>query len=149
LLIISIQDAFANVKLGNGIGLSEAQGLDDYASPSACVLLRAKDEKDDWRRIPAEALNLCNSSLSFFDAEGMRFHLPAYLIADLLGTYGFGMAFCLTHLDDDGIRKFAMLSKPQRCAIRAYLLHIAEEDDTQFYRPQILRALDEYWTESN
>ena len=52
-----IQDAFAGVKLGNGVGLMQAQGLDDYADSATCASYRASDEKDDWRRISPEALN--------------------------------------------------------------------------------------------
>src|SRR5688500_17196676 len=80
-----IREAFAGVKLGNGIGLQEAQGIDDYADKETCARYRAGDEKEDWTRIPAEELSRCNSSLSFFDAEGMRFHLPAFLVAELQG----------------------------------------------------------------
>lgn len=73
-LIERIQKAFAGVRLGNGVGLWQAQGLDDYASEEKCAEYRANDEKDDWRRISVNDLCQCNSSLCFFDAEGMRFH---------------------------------------------------------------------------
>ena len=142
----TIREAFAGVTLGDGIGLQQAQGIDDYEPPATCARLRASDEKDDWTRIPAEELNCCNSSLSFFDAEGMRFHLPAYLIADLQGQYRFGMAFSLTHMSDYNISQFALLSAQQRSAVRAFLLHIAESEDYEFERSDILRALDDYWT---
>jgi len=141
-----IEDAFAGVTLGNGIGLQQAQGLDNYADPETCALYRANDEKDDWHRISTEELNRCYSSPCFFDAEGMRFHLPAYLIADLQGEYNFGMDFTLTHLDDYSIGQFVLLSDKQREAVRAFLLHIAEEEDYEFGRPNILHALKEYWT---
>jgi hypothetical protein len=142
----AIEAAFAGVTLGGGVGLQEAQGLDDYADAATCAAYRANDEKDDWHRIPAEALQHCNSSLSFFDAEGMRFHLPAYLLADLRDDYGFGMAFCLTQTSDYD-RYFSLLSDAQRRAVRAFLLHILDEPDYQFDRPHIIRALDDYWTE--
>jgi hypothetical protein len=142
----AIEDAFAGVTLGGGVGLQEAQGLDDYEDAATCAAYRANDEKDDWHRIPAEALQHCNSSLSFFDAEGMRFHLPAYLLADLRDDYGFDMAFCLTQTSDYN-RYFCLLSEAQRRAVRAFLLHILDEPDYQFDRPHILRALDDYWTE--
>lgn len=141
-----IESAFAGVTLGDGVGLQEAQGLDDYADAETCAAYRANDEKENWHRIPAEALQRCNSSLSFFDAEGMRFHLPAYLLADLRGDYGFGMAFCLTQTSDCD-RYFRLLSDAQRRAVRAFLLHILDDPDYQFDRPHILRALDDYWTE--
>ena len=141
-----IEAAFAGVTLGGGVGLQEAQGLDDYADAATCAAYRAGDEKDDWHRISAGALCRCNSSLSFFDAEGMRFHLPAYLVADLRGDYGFGMAFCLTQISDYD-RYFRLLSDAQRKAVRSFLLHILDDRDYEFDWPHILRALDEYWTE--
>ncbi len=76
----------------------------------------------------------------------MRFHLPAYLLADLHDDYGFGMAFCLTQTGDFDCY-FSLLSDAQRRAVRAFLLHILDEPDYQFDRPHILRALDDYWTE--
>lgn len=142
----AIETAFAGVKLGGGVGLWQAQGIDDHADAGTCAAYRAKDEKKDWRCIPTKALRECNSSLSFFDAEGMRFHLPAYLIADLRGEYGFGMAFCLAHLSDHSIGKFVLLSPEQRAAVRLFLLHILEDRDHKLDRPHIQLALAEYWT---
>ena len=81
-----VRRAFYGVTLGNGVGLLHGQGLDYYADRQTLAQYRAKDEKLDWTRIGVTELNRCHSSLSFFDAEGMRFHLPAYLIADLEGT---------------------------------------------------------------
>ncbi len=138
--------AFSGVTLGGGVGLGEAQGLDGYEDEAARAARRRQDEKDDWRFIRPADLNRCNSSLSFFDAEGMRFHLPAFLLADLDGVYEFGMAFHLTHLDSYGIRQFSLLSPEQRAAVRSYLQHISTEDEYAFERPAILRALVEYWT---
>ena len=140
-----IHEAFAGVKLENGVGLRQAQGLDDYEGEQTCALYRADDEKQDWSRIPVDELNRCNSSLSFFDAQGMRFHLPAYLIADLRGLYNFGMAFSLTHLSDHRKSQFELLSPEQRKAVRAFLLHILNDPGYQFERPQIHKALNEYW----
>lgn len=139
-----IREAFAGVTLGSGIGLQQAQGIDDHEDEATCARYRASDEQEDWTRIPVSELNRCNSSLSFFDAEGMRFHLPAYLIADLQGTYNFGMAFCLTE-SHDYARYFGLLSDAQRKVVREFLLHICEKPDYKFDRPYIIRALEEYW----
>jgi hypothetical protein len=140
-----IREAFAAVKLGNGIGLQEAQGIDDYADKETCASYRDGDEKEDWRRIPSEELCRCNSSLSFFDAEGMRFHLPAYLVAELKGQYGFDLAFHLTHLWDYSIAKFALFNSEQRGAVRAYLRHLAADPGYESDWPHIQRALEGYW----
>ena len=95
-----------------------------------------------------EALNWCFSSLSFFDAEGMRFHLPAFLIADLKGEYQFGMDDHLAHMSDLSISQFASLTTAQRSAVRAFLFHIMDDPDYQFGRVEIEKALQEYWTPS-
>lgn len=79
-LIQNIEEAFKSVKLEDGIGLWEAQGHDDRLTDEACLKLRAKDEKENWHNIPVLNLYKCNSSLSFFDAKGMRFHLPVFLL---------------------------------------------------------------------
>lgn len=83
-LINKIQYAFKEVRLDNGIGIWEAQGLDNYASESEILSLRKKDERDDWNKITYQDLADCESSLSFFDAKGMRFCLPKFLIFDIL-----------------------------------------------------------------
>ncbi|MGQ0799279.1 MAG: DUF6714 family protein [Pseudomarimonas sp.] len=140
-----VREAFSQVTLGEGVGLWQAQGLDGYESEEALAVHRASDEKVEWSRIPAQALNECNSSLSFFDAEGMRFHLPAYLLADLDGLYGFGMTFCLTNISEWRQERFVLLSPSQRDAVRAYLEYMYEEDQYSPDRPNILRALEEYW----
>ena len=49
--------------------------------------LRAKDEKTDWRRIPADDLNHCNAAPSFLDARGLYFHTPAFMTAELRGDF--------------------------------------------------------------
>lgn len=139
---VAIQAAFADVRLGSGVGLREAQAIDDYETTLTRAACRDDDEKVDWRRISVKDLNECNSSLSFFDAEGMRFHLPAFLIADLDGEYRFGMAFCLTQCLDE---RFALLSRAQAEVVREYLRFIEEEPDYEFEREHIRRALEEFW----
>lgn len=79
-LIKQINQAFKNVKLEDGIGLWEGQGRDDYLSPEECRKLRERDEKEDWSKILVLNLYKCSSSLSFFDAKGMRFHLPQFML---------------------------------------------------------------------
>jgi hypothetical protein len=89
-------------------------------------------------------LNRCASSLSFFDAEGMRFHLPAYLIADLEGTLEQDVVFHLTCFDQRELSWLMALSDAQRDAVREYLLlQLRRSDD--FIRPRIEKALAEYW----
>ena len=142
-----IKKAFSGVTLGDGIGLREAQGLDDHEDAEACATYRASDEKDDWSRISIDELNACYSSLSFFDAQGMRFHVPAFLIADLNGGYLQDLSFQLAFLNDYSIAQYALLSPAQRKAVRIYLQFILDDERHAISHPHIVRALDEYWTD--
>jgi hypothetical protein len=140
-----IQKVFHGVTLGNGVGLLEGQGLDDYADEATRKAYRERDEKQDWTRIPAEALNRCNSSLSFFDAEGMRFHLPAFMIAELNGDLNVSCVYHLAHLHDYAKNKLVTLSREERRAVREFLLLVRDAPDYEFDRPQIEQALSDYW----
>ena len=144
-LIAEIIEAFQGVTLGDGVGLWEGQGLDDYEDAATCAKYRQKDEKDDWLAIPSDDLFRCNSSLSFFDAKGMRFHLPAYLISALRGEDDDWAIFHLTHLDEHGRSKFIKLSPRQREVVRKYLLFMRDDVDCLFDRPNIDKALKTYW----
>ena len=141
-----IRDAFHGVTLGNGVGLWQGQGLDDYADAKTIAAYRERDEKNDWPSISVDQLNRCHSSLCFFDAEGMRFHLPAFLLADLAGELSCGMDITLAYLEDYRINQFALLTDQQRRAVRTFLLLLEKKAD-EFVRPHIERALLEYWIE--
>lgn len=149
-----IQSAFRDVRLGDGIGLYEGQGLDQYSGAATIAEYRSKDERIDWSRISTEDLKNCYSSLSFFDAPGMRFHLPAYLIADLEGKINVDVLFHLIYQEDGALSRFALLSPAQRRAVREYLLlmrkRICSTSPSDMQDPlveSIDNALDRYWTE--
>jgi hypothetical protein len=143
-----IQKAFGDVTLGDGVGLRQGQGLDDYASSETIAKYRCKDEKHDWSRIPTSELNSCQSSPAFFDAAGKRFHLPAYLIANLGGTLSQDIIFYLCY---DAKSWFAALNDLQRNAVREFLLLRLSDGKREFElkRPMvemIEKALVEHWT---
>jgi Family of unknown function (DUF6714) len=139
-----IEEAFSGVILGDGVGIREAYGLDDYADADTLAILRAQDERVDWRRLLDKPANLRNS-MSFLDAEGMRFHLPAALIAEIRDP-GWGIEYSLIHIDEHQRSKFALLSHAQRVAVCRFLEFIAAHPDYTSDRPEILNALTEYWT---
>jgi hypothetical protein len=125
-IIREICSAFEGVKLGNGVGLFEGQALDGYASPEVQAVARARDEMTDWNRLSVAHLNECSSSLSFFDAEGMRFHLPAFIIADIEGNFSQGLEFYLMDIDCANGR-YALLSERQRAAVQRYIAFVNDE----------------------
>lgn len=142
----AIDRAFADVQLGDGIGLYEAQGIDDYASEEDCAGYRAKDEKSDWRRIKLEDLNRCNSSLSFFDATGMRFHLPAFMRADLGENVDFDLIYHLA-LSSQIEEKQALLNDDQRAVVIEYLKLKLDDDYHSHEWDAIFDALLGYWNQ--
>lgn len=85
-LVQQIEKAFAGVTLEDGVGLFESQALDDRLMPEQCAMIRANDEKHDWHKITVLDLYRCTTCLSFFDAKGMRFHLPQIMLYTL-GVY--------------------------------------------------------------
>ena len=100
-LIRQISQEFAGVQIEGGIGLLEADALDNYASEAECAELRQRDERSDWRNIDTESLNRYYVAPSYFDARGFVFHLPAFLIAEFKDQYGYGFIDRL--IDDHGL----------------------------------------------
>jgi len=143
-LIEIIKKAFAHVKLEDGIGLWEAQAIDDYEPKLIQEEKRATDEKEDWTSISHQDLQRCHSSLSFFDAKGMRFHLPAFLVASINEQVD-DPVFHLIHLDCYAKSKLTELSFEQRGAVSTYLAWCLEHNEYEFEKLTIQKVLDEYW----
>jgi len=140
-----IRDAFEGVPLGDGVGLYQAQGIDDHDSVEVCQSLRHGDEKDDWQRITSEDLNKCYSSLSFFDAAGMRFHLPAYLLAEIDGDYKFDLAMDFIDMSDHTMKQFSLLTAQQKGAVADYLRFIQDQPGHWLDVHKIDFALECFW----
>lgn len=144
-----IRDAFSGVTLEDGIGLLQGQEIDDYADIKTQLAARDHDEKQDWTRIPVDRLNAAHSSLCFFDPKGMRFHLPAYLIADLTGKLEQGIFFHLTYTGDNARSAFSAFTADQRHAVHQFLLvHLAtlDEPNYEFQHSSVEQAIAEYWS---
>jgi len=139
-----ITSAFLGVSLGAGIGLWEAQAIDDYETKEIQNKSRERDKKQDWRLLEYGDLQRCHSSLSFFDADGMRFHLPAFIIGSIRNEVDDPL-FHLIQLDEYSISKLQTLSNIQRKSVVMYLEWCLENDDYKFDHPSIRMALNEYW----
>ena len=143
-VVAQIEDAFANTKLGNGIGLFEANGLDDYASDEELRRLRASDEKSDWQRISVADLAKCYCSPAFFDPQGFVFHLPAFLIAELNDKHFYGFIDRLYAIEEHPEGWRALLTSEQRDAIIATLELVREHPDYQHEMDDIDASLERY-----
>ncbi len=143
-LINNITNAFSGVELGDGVGLLQAQAMDDWEPEDVQEKSRQNDEKKDWQSIKYEALDECRSSLSFFDEDGMRFHIPAYIIGSILDEVD-DPIFHLTQLDDFGASRFSSLNQKQKESIIMYLHWCIAQEEYSFDIPSIKRALNEFW----
>ncbi|MDA0781817.1 MAG: hypothetical protein PQ612_02555 [Rickettsiales bacterium] len=144
-LINEIITAFSGVVLGKGIGLWEAQAIDDYETEEVRQEKRKNDEKMDWSRLLGYSeLQRCHSSLSFFDADGMKFHLPVFMIGSIKKEVD-DPIFHLTSLDEYSQSRFTTLNLEQRKAVVSYLNWCLKNDDYQYDHPPIERAINEYW----
>lgn len=88
-VLAGIEAAFGKVRLGDGIGLREAEVVDDwgedpdlYRSHEQRAAARAIDlATPRWQDIPADQIrNQCgHNALNFTNPEGYRFLLPAFM----------------------------------------------------------------------
>jgi hypothetical protein len=141
-----VRTAFQGVSLGQGVGLLQAQGLDDYADERTLAAYRAQDEQRDWSAISVDDLDQCSSSLCFLDDKGMRFHLPAYLVAELQSSLNRSdVLFHLVYADPDALTRFDALSATQDEAVRQFLFMRLADKRYEFQRPMIEAALKNYW----
>ncbi len=156
LLLDRIDRAFAGVELGDGVSLHETQVLDNYGTAEERRAAREPDEKHDWHRLIDDPdlpthLGIGYGGLSFLDAEGIRFHLPACLarvvrdpegprIGDLTESLG----YLLSRPTDYDAERLALLNTEQRACVRDVLVYFREVmvmgDD------ELDEAIDGYWS---
>lgn len=179
-LLRMIEDAFREVELGDGVSLHQTIVIDQYGCNCEEAERQAEaDERHDWRKLidDPELLNVRGvGGLSFYDAPGLRFHLPAYMSAivkydwpvvtyeadkptldinpeeyaafELIADVAGDIEFQLTHLNDYQRERFFILNGAQRQCICAYLAYI--RDTTAEFRilddDGIDRAIENYWS---
>ena len=127
----------------------EAELADDYGEESERNRLRKHDTYQSWREIADEVIATFDSVLSFFDPEGFRFHLPAYMTwtVRFSETWDSNTAdstlFAVTRvppaaeLDSWQSERFGRFDAPQRRAIAAFLRYMAAHHDDQDARAAI------------
>lgn len=117
-----IHQAFAGVELGGGIGLIQGDYLDTGVSEEVSRGLAARDERHDWTRLADAALNHCAAALSFTDAEGYRFLVPAFMCCELRGRmWNCVFVTCREDSAEWCLTKTALLNQEQRRAMEAYV----------------------------
>lgn len=140
-VLLAIESAFAEVRLGDGVSLRETLALDNYWPDEKRQTLRESSEKEDWRHVVGdpELTRLAHvGGLAFFDAQGMRFHLPAYLTLavnrfddpaadDVLES----LMYTLTKPGVESDSRFSLLSPGQRVCVGRVLSHLRRTYELQ------------------
>lgn len=153
-LLTAIEDVFRGVELGSGISLHETVVIDNYGDSAERTAARLPDEKCDWQRLvsdPELARIAGVGGLSFYDAPGLRFHLPAYLS---LAVIDFDRAdaghvleilmFTLTHFSEYNVGRLSILSAPQRQCVRDVLAFLRAEYELE--SAELDEAIAGYWS---
>lgn len=147
LLILKLQEAFRDVKLGNGVGLYEALEIDSYSRDEMREKARERDEKDNWERLGPNELRGTLVALGYLDPEGMRFYLPAYLRAEIISPFIDDLLPTLVitvRLNaEDG--PLSLLTDSQRAVVRDCLIHIMQERTDSPDEDVICQAVQETW----
>lgn len=154
-LIQDIEAAFGEVLLENGIGIYEADALDNYADQKEIEKERARD-RDSWQRwqdIPDQIMDSCYSVLCFVDPKGMKFLLPAFMIFTLK-NYDISNSASLDstiYALDMGLEGFDgnadLLNIAQKSAIAKFLKYmVLEAGDNYIDAYAASRAYELHWS---
>lgn len=145
-LIAEITAAFDGVQREDGITLHEAQALDDYRAyddPShpARVEARAIDKETRWQDVPSEDIAEGYNVLSFIDAKGFRYYIPALLVWFLTSEEDSNTYDSVMHFLDEDYEEYdglylphvSILNHAQSKAIAHFLVYEAAEIERYFF----------------
>ena len=124
-LVGRIRAAFAGVDVGEDTTLYLSGAAEDSYQPEAYQAhLRAHEERQDWQRIPPAVLFCAHDCLCYLQAEGVRFLLPAYMVADLQypaahWSQDFGLNYALFSTWSG--EKLEQLNEAQRACVTDYV----------------------------
>lgn len=76
-LLDLIKKAFDGVERGDGVTIHQATVIDDYGTEEEFVAARKLDTENRWQDVPDSALADNPHALTFLDAAGFRYYLPA------------------------------------------------------------------------
>jgi hypothetical protein len=135
-LMALVFEAFDGVQLEGGVSLHKTIYEDNYGDITKAVALAIeKDETKDWKKLinSPQLLKVVGiGGISFFDAKGLRFHLPAYLCTAFEHPYAditASLLFTLTHKSDYNDKRLSLLNPLQKKCIGEILLYFRKLED--------------------
>ena len=164
-LIAEIERVFADVTREGGVSISEADVIDDYGSEEEQAAARASDTDTHWSQLDPERQDPGGSALSFMDAIGFRYYLPACMVFTLRhGFVGLEHPDCIewngydsipfhaadicsktTHTAKLTAEQFSLFDEGQRRAVARFLAFNAEWSWDEIDRRLEVEALSGYW----
>lgn len=154
-IVAMIDEAFADVKLGNGLTIQQREAIDGYQSAEEIEAARKRDPETRWQDIAREKIGCYGTTLVFLDPESIRFHLPAFM------RYGmwcwqkeenFSRADMVLYSLDGGPNStgyfsdaFEILNDSQKQTVAAFLKFVSLVDD--IYGGDAEKGLDNGWAQ--
>jgi hypothetical protein len=153
-LLNAIERAFNEVELGEGVSLHETVVIDNHGSTQERQAARLGDERCDWRRLigdPEVGRIGYVGGPCFYDAAGLRFHLPAYLS---LAVTDFerpdadraldSLMFNLTKFSEYNLGRLKILNPTQRRCVRDVLVFLRRCYELE--SAELDEAIEGYWS---
>ena len=152
-LIAEIEDAFGKEELGDGLSMHQAGAMDLLLEPEEVLQARALDPEARWQDIPDERVDEFHYALTYMDPEGLRFHLPRFMVFALenpgLDSPAVDAAVYACdfgeEMKQEVLAQFNAMSRNQMRTIAHFLVHVAEAKDEDYDVMIAAIALESFW----
>lgn len=156
-----MKSAFRGVTLEGGISLRQGEICDNYGrdnqgrpiGESVFAMIPRSEVTDDWTALPLAELERY-PYLSYLDAKGFRYYIPAFLLS-LLEDASKGSMRVITTLASlrpsrehwsYSMAQYALLDETQRAAVATFLLYLQDDPHLDAEDQKLVfRALECYW----
>lgn len=131
ILLKCLSVSFANISIGDGMTIHEANLEGAYFDDNVRITARKKDNEVSWEEIPDWKIENMYTSLWFMDQKGFHFYFPAFLKWSLLNghtteTIAFDNTLALIDIIKyrSNIKMFDLFNKDQVNLIIEYIKFI-------------------------
>jgi hypothetical protein len=152
-LFQEVHAVFGKVELGDGLSLHQAGAMDLMLTPEEVRQSRRLDPETRWQDIPDSKVEEFHYALTFMDPEGMRFHLPRFIVYSLehpgLDSPAVDAAVYACDfgddVDDQVLGQFNAMSRRQMRTIANFLVFVAESKDEDYDVLVAAMAVESFW----
>ncbi len=148
-----IHAVFGEAELGDGLSLHQAGAMDLMLTAEEVELSRRLDSETRWQDIPDSKVEEFHYALTFMDPEGLRFHLPRFMVYSLehpgLDSPAVDAAVYACDFGDDMadevLAQFNAMSRRQMRTIANFLVFVAESKDEDYDVLVAAMAVESFW----